>query len=119
MYKVCDLITKKFYQYLEMGYGHADEQLYSPVFFENPELFDFYWGDYASVITNYHYVYYDPEGVIRNFITNSYNHGKYDLCLKGCEFLQRSIDLQKCEIKDGWYAEQFRRIYNDCKNKQV
>ena len=119
MYKVCDLITKKFYQYLEMGYGHADEQLYSPVYFENPDLFEFYWGDYQQMITNYHHVYDEPENVVRNFITNSYNNGRYDLCLKGCEFLQKSIELQKCEIRDGWYAEQFRRIYNDCKNKQV
>ena len=39
MYKVCDLIENKFLEYVEMGYGHADEQLYSPVYFENPELF--------------------------------------------------------------------------------
>ena len=56
MYKVCDLIEDKFLQYLELGYGHADEQLYSPVYFENPELFEHYYGDYHQMITNYKYI---------------------------------------------------------------
>jgi len=56
MFTVCDLFEKKFLEFLELGYGHADEQLFSPVYFENPDLFEFYLGDYAQMITNYKYV---------------------------------------------------------------
>lgn len=50
-------IIEKFMYYLELGYGHADEQLYSPVYFENRELFELYYGDYFDMITNYHGLY--------------------------------------------------------------
>jgi hypothetical protein len=53
MYAVCGLIQDKFVEFLNMGYGHADEQLYSPVYFENPHLFEHYYGDYNQMITNY------------------------------------------------------------------
>lgn len=72
MYKVCDLIEKKFLYYLEEGYGHADEQLYSPVYFENPDLFEHYYGDYQQMITNYVEIYEKPEAPIQNFIRNSF-----------------------------------------------
>ena len=57
MYAVCDLIENKFLEYLKQGYGHADEQLYSPVYFQNGELFEHYYGDYQQMITNYKYIY--------------------------------------------------------------
>lgn len=38
----CDAIEDKFLYYLERKRGHADETLYSPVFFENREIFDVY-----------------------------------------------------------------------------
>ena len=117
MYKVCDLIIKKFYEYLELGYGHADEQLFSPVYFENPDLFEFYWGDYQQMITDYTYVYEAPENIIRNFISNSFYNNRFDLCILGCDFLQRSLDLQKCEIKDENYKRHFEHIYRECKQK--
>jgi hypothetical protein len=42
MSRVCDLIEDKFLYYLNIGYGHADEQLFSPVYFENQ--------NYSSII---------------------------------------------------------------------
>jgi hypothetical protein len=49
----CDRIEAKFLEVLEAGYGHADEQLFSQVYFDNPELFEPYFGDYQEMITNY------------------------------------------------------------------
>ena len=43
-------MEKKFIHYVEKGYGHADEQLYSPVYFDNPDLFEHYYGDYQQII---------------------------------------------------------------------
>lgn len=51
MYEVCDKIGNKFLQFLE------DKQLYSPVYFENPDLFEQYYGDYPEMISNYVYTH--------------------------------------------------------------
>jgi hypothetical protein len=100
MFNVCRLIVDKFRKYVEEGYGHADEQLYSPVFFENPELFDQYYGDYTEMITNYVHVYERPTEPVHNFIRNSFQHGNYALCLRGCKALLKSIALGKCKLND-------------------
>lgn len=98
MFKVCDLIEKKFLYYLQLGYGHADEQLYSPVYFDNPDLFEHYYGDYQQMITNYHYVHDSPNTPINCFIRNSYNNQNYTKCIEACEFLLKSIKLNKCSV---------------------
>ena len=100
MFKVCGLIIDKFKKYVEEGYGHADEQLYSPVFFENRHLFDQYLGDYTEMITNYKYVYDRPTEPVRNFIRNSFQYGEYELCLKACKVMIESISLNKCKLDD-------------------
>ena len=102
MYKVCDLIENKFLEYLDKGYGHADEQLYSPVYFENPSLFEHYYGDYSQMITNYKYIYESPEPPIYNFIRNSFENQNYIKCLEGCKFVLNSYILGKCELNGEW-----------------
>jgi len=57
MSTICTKIIEKFLLFLEMGYGHADEQLYSPVYFENKDMFETYYGDYFQMITNYRGLY--------------------------------------------------------------
>jgi hypothetical protein len=117
MYKVCYLIEQKFLQYLKLGYGHADEQLYSPVYFENPELFDVYFGDYSQMITNYVYIYDAPEAPIYNFIRNSFENGNYKLSFKACEYVHNSYSLGKTELNNDlltklkwYYLKSFEKI---------
>jgi hypothetical protein len=101
MFDTCDLIENKFLEYLELGYGHADEQLYSPVYFENPHLFEHYFGDYNQMITNYKYIHECPEKPVYNFIRNSFLHNNYTKCLEACDFLLKSYAMGKCDsIKD-------------------
>jgi len=100
MYKVCDLIENKFLEYLEKGYGHADEQLYSPVYFENKDLFEHYYGDYQQMITNYVYIYDFPEAPINNFINKSFLCNNLEKCIEECEFVLRSYKLGKCVINN-------------------
>jgi len=116
MYKVCDLIENKFLEYLKLGYGHADEQLYSPVYFENPDLFEHYFGDYRQMVTNYKYIYENPEAPVYNFITNSFNNKNYEKCLEACVFVWNSYCLDKC----GYNEEYIRKIcyyYMICKKE--
>jgi hypothetical protein len=96
MNKVCGLIQNQFLEYLKLGYGHADEQLYSPVYFKNPELFEHYYGDYCEMITNYVYVYDNYNSILVNFIKNSYEMNNYKKCIESCNFLLKSIILKKC-----------------------
>jgi hypothetical protein len=95
MAKACDLIEDKFLEYLALGYGHADEQLFSAVYFQNKDLFEHYYGDYQQMITNYVYVYDAAEPPIYNFIRNSYKHKDYRKCKEACEFVSRSIERGK------------------------
>jgi len=117
MYKVCDLIEDKFLYYLKKGYGHADEQLFSPVYFENPDLFEHYYGDYQQMITNYTYIYEHPEPPIYNFIRNSYDNGNFLKCYEACIFLFKSHFLNKCTINDEWLEKLFWYYINCKKNK--
>ena len=105
MYKVCDLVENKFLEYLEAGYGHADEQLFSPVYFQNKALFEHYYGDYRQMITNYKYVREAAEAPIYNFIRNSYANRDYDKCREACEFVWRSLELGKCGCAPEWRTE--------------
>lgn len=114
MYEVCDLIENKFLEYLDMGYGHADEQLYSPVYFQNPDLFEHYYGDYTEMISNYVYVYDRPEPPIYNFIQNSYDNSNYIKCYEACKFVFNSWALGKCNI-DNDYLQRLFHYYMNCK----
>jgi len=114
MYKVCDLIENKFLEYMYKGYGHADEQLYSPVYFENPDLFEHYFGDYQQMITNYRFIYDAPEPPIYNFITRSYYHTNYIKCYEACKFVFKSYALGKCEINND-YLNQLYHYYMNCR----
>lgn len=96
MRKTCGKIMDKFLEYVVAGYGHADEQLYSPVYFENKELFEHYYGDYQQMITNYVNIYEVAEKPIYNFIRNSYKHGDFTKCREACEFVWTSIQKGTC-----------------------
>lgn len=90
MYRVCHLIESQFLEYLEKGYGHADEQLYSPVYFKNPDLFEHYYGDYQEMITNYCQIRDHPQTPISCFMKNSFDHENYEKCLECCKFVLNS-----------------------------
>ena len=97
MYKACDLIENKFLEYLNLGYGHADEQLFSPVYFENPDIFEHYYGDYSEMITNYKYIYENPKAPVFNFIKNSFDNKNFKKCLEACNYVWLSYCLGKCD----------------------
>lgn len=82
---VCELIERQFFKCLDAGYGHADEQLYSPVYFDHPELFEQYFGDYQQMITNYRYVREKPESIIGIFIQQAALYQNYTLVNKACQ----------------------------------
>ena len=90
MREFCTRVEGKFLEFLGKGYGHADEQLYSPVFFEAPHLFEHYYGDYQEMITNYVDVRERPGEPLRLLISRSFGYGDWSVCLEGCKALWAS-----------------------------
>ena len=100
MKHVCKYIIEKFLYYLKLGYGHADEQLFSPVYFDHPDLFEHYYGDYTEMITNYKYIYERATEPVCNIMRNSFDCNNYEICLNACKFVLRSIALKKCNLDE-------------------
>lgn len=116
MYQTCHAIEGQFLEYLEQGYGHADEQLYSPVYFKNPKLFEHYYGDYGEMIINYCYVYENPHGPLYRFIKNSFENKFYSKCFDSCQFLWNSYINHKCilnhdQINQLLYYKNYSELY--------
>jgi hypothetical protein len=86
----CDQIEETFLAYLKKGLGHADEQLYSPVYMKNPSLFEVYYGDYQEMITNYVLVKDRASRPIYQLIKHAYDAGGYAVALPACIAVWRS-----------------------------
>jgi hypothetical protein len=92
MKEFCDRIEQKFIECAEAGYGHADEQLYSLVYFDCPEIFEVYYGDYTEMITNYEWVRCRPSEPLRLIIPHSFAAKDYTTCLAACRVLWKSYE---------------------------
>jgi hypothetical protein len=112
MKEFCDRIEAKFLECLEKGYGHADEQLYSLVYFEDPSIFEVYYGDYTEMITNYEWIRERANQPLYLLIKHSYEARDYTTCLPGCIALWKSwkrgfARLTELEVTHLiWYYEQ-------------
>ena len=82
MTEFCNEIIASFEEMLTHEVGHADEQLFSIVFFKRPELFEFYYGDYSEMIVNYGWIYDRPEEPVKNIMRNLDMSGENSALLK-------------------------------------
>ena len=113
MKRFCDLVEQKFLHYLELGYGHADEQLFAPVFYENREIFEVYYGDYSEMITNYHWVRERAHEPLRLLIQRSYDNEDYTVCVGGCKVLWESYKKGYAKLTDEEVVR-LTQIYRGC-----
>jgi len=90
MKEFCDRIEDKFIECAKLGYGHADEQLFSLVYFDKPDIFEVYYGDYTEMITNYEWIKERCSEPLRLLIQHSYDAGDFRTCLPACEKLLES-----------------------------
>jgi hypothetical protein len=104
----CNKLLNKFIDFMNIGYGHADEQLFSAVYFDSPDIFEFYYGDYFQMITNYRYCYENPDITIKLLINKSLSDGKFHISLNGCRFIWKSMVNKTIEINN----ELFIELYN-------
>jgi hypothetical protein len=91
LYEFCNRVEEKFVYFMHLGYGHADEQLFSAVYFNKQDLFDLYYGDYCSMITNYRKAYDTIEMPLRNIAVKSFKAADWVTCFNACNFLWMTL----------------------------
>ena len=71
------------------------------------------------MITNYVYLYENPENSIEFFIKNSYNYFDYNKCYEACHVILNSWILDKCSLPENllntlmyYYANSKKKIKN-------
>jgi hypothetical protein len=84
LYEFCCMVEEAFLSSMKLGYGHADEQLFSIVYFGKPELFDVYYGDYFDMIVNYRKIYQSPGMPLNNIAVKSFGVGDWNTCFNAC-----------------------------------
>lgn len=118
----CNEIEGKFLEALEEGYGHADEQLFSMVYFHGrggegaADLFDVYYGDYREMVTNYVEPVDKPGEPVRLLISHAYAHKNYEVAERGCEAVWRAWKKGSAVLDEGQLKELIR-IYRDCRRR--
>ena len=74
-----------FYEHIEKNIWHSDEQIMTYCLHRHPELFDYYYGDYKSLLVNYHEIKMDWHHIRWYFIENALidnNFTKANDCIK-------------------------------------
>ena len=82
--KVCELLKQQFIDTVEAGYGHAEEQLIPVVYNKHQDLFEFYFGDYNFLLSNYKYTRNHTSQIIQRLCTKSRMDSNHDLCQQVC-----------------------------------
>ena len=59
-----------FYEMLSVGVGHNEEAILAYLYDRYPDMFTIYFGDYYSVICNYHKIHRDYYCIKTHFIQN-------------------------------------------------
>jgi hypothetical protein len=89
---------------LARGVGHTDEQVFTYCYDRHPELFTIYFGDYYSVIKNYHYVCQDWHTIKWCFIEQAKQANRHDLAQAAAKsiiegFEKNQSDFPESEIE--------------------
>lgn len=103
MKAVADKVEQHFVKCLQAGFGHADEQLINLAYFDDPDLFDWYCGDYEDMVTNYAGVYSRPGHVLRNLIQSSMAAKDWKVCARACEIVWAAYNQKKCTLTTDEY----------------
>jgi hypothetical protein len=98
MKNVCELLLGQFQECLDLGYGHADEQLFQLVYVRHPDLFEHYYGDYTEIITNYTGVCEGGEKILQIFIAPAFKDGDYAKCLEACHAVFKGHITGDCPL---------------------
>jgi hypothetical protein len=82
-----------FYEMLSKQIGHNEEQVLTYIYDRYPELFTLYYGDYYSVITNYHNPVRDWHTIRWCFIDQAIIYNRLDLAKDASNKVYESVML--------------------------
>ncbi len=116
MKEFCDGMEAAFLETLEAGYGHADEQLFSIVYWRQPGLFEHYYGDYQEMITNYWKPCDRPFEPVRLLATHAAGAGDWETCARACDAVWRAWKKGVAALDDGQLRE-LVRLYRDVRRR--
>lgn len=96
----CSYMWSIFYEMIARGVGHTDEQVFTYCYDRHPELFTIYFGDYYSVITNYHYVCQDWHTIKWCFIQKAQQAGRHDLAQAAAKSILEGWEKKQSDFPD-------------------
>lgn len=93
-----------FYEQLSKGVGHNEEQVLMYLYDRYPEMFNIVYGDYYSVVSNYHHPVRDYHTIRGCFIEPALNAGRRDLAAAAAQaivtsYINGNIDIDKTQIE--------------------
>ena len=106
----CDAMEAKFLTTLEAGYGHADEQLFSMVYFDDKSIFDVYYGDYREMVSNYVAPVDKPYEPVRLLVAHALDHGDAEAAARGAMAVWEAWKEGAAPLDNGQLAELVRLL---------
>jgi len=93
-----------FHEMLALKLGHHEEQVMAYFYHRYPQLCTLYYGDYYSILTNYHSIRDDYSSIKRYFISEALAKGRQDLATEAAKAVLSSvvngtIQLNESEIE--------------------
>jgi hypothetical protein len=89
-----------FYQQLSSAVGHAEEQVMTYCYDRKPHLFTLIYGDYYSVLRNYHEPIHDYACIKCHFIDRALKAGRKDLAIPVIQKLLKLNDAGIIKLPD-------------------
>ena len=93
-----------FQEMLTKGIGHGEEQVLTFFYDRFPELCTIYYGDYYSILTNYHAPIQDYPSIRHFFINESSNKGRRDLARTCAQEVLKAVEAGQLSLDQGEIA---------------
>jgi hypothetical protein len=100
----CSYMWSTFYEMVARGVGHTDEQVFTYCYDRQPQLFTIYFGDYYSVIRNYHHVCQDWHTIKYCFIQKAQQSGRNDLAQAAVKAILDGYDKGQSDFPESEVA---------------
>ena len=89
-----------FHELLFNGVGHSEESALTYFYDRHPELWNVYYGDYFSLLSNYHAPIHDYGCIRRYFINKAINKGRKDLASECARQIIATVESGKLVLSE-------------------